>query len=205
MRLYLMTMDTTKIYGLVLSGGKSTRMGTDKGTIVYQDLPQREHLYRLLEKSCEKTFLSVRADQKDALPEGMDYIVDKNEFKGPYNGLLSAHDAHPDVAWLVLACDLPLMDHEGITELLNSRDISKIATALATRESQLPEPLCALWEPEALRLSKSYLEAGNGTCPRKFLINSDVRLIHPGNEQVLLNANSKEEYTEALSKLAPNG
>ncbi|WP_394748802.1 NTP transferase domain-containing protein [Spongiimicrobium salis] len=194
-------MDATKIYGLVLSGGKSTRMGTDKGNIVYHELPQREHLYHLLNKICERTFLSVRSDQQADLPKDMDYILDKNEYRGPYNGLLSAHDAFPEATWLVLACDLPLMDYEGITELLESRDMSKIATAFATRESQLPEPLCALWEPEALRSSKAYLDAGNGTCPRKFLINSEVRLVHPNNELVLLNANSKEEYTLALDKL----
>jgi len=179
-------------------------MGTDKGSIVYHDLPQREHLYHLLSKVCEKTFLSVRADQEATLPADMNYIIDKNEYRGPYNGLLSAHDAYPDVAWLVLACDLPLMDEMGIVELLESRDLSKMATAFATKESELPEPLCALWEPESLRQSKAYLDTGNGTCPRKFLINSDVRLVHPNNESVLLNANSKEEYTLALDKLNSN-
>lgn len=188
-----------KIFGLVLSGGKSTRMGQDKGLISYHGVPQREYLYNLLNSVCEKTFMSVRSDQKIA--SYFNTIVDRDEFRGPYNGLLSAHRKYPDVAWLVLACDLPLIDKESLKELIHRRDSKKMATAFAQRENPLPEPLCALWEPEALRTSIAYLEAGNGTCPRKFLINNDVSLIFPERPEVLLNANSQEDYKEALQKL----
>lgn len=190
-----------KIYGLVLSGGKSTRMGQDKGLISYHGVPQREYLYHLLEDVCDKTFISVRQDQRGEIPTTFNTILDRDEFRGPYNGLLSAHRAYPDVAWLVLACDLPLIDHESLRELIDRRDTEKMATAFSQRENPLPEPLCAIWEPEALRTSIAYLEAGNGTCPRKFLINSDVSLIFPKRPEILLNANSQEEYKEALQKL----
>jgi molybdopterin-guanine dinucleotide biosynthesis protein A len=192
-----------KLYGLVLSGGKSTRMGEDKGLIRYHDLPQREHLYTLLDEVCNRTFLSIRTDQKQEIPKGFDTIIDEDEYRGPYNGLLSAHMAHPKVAWLVLACDLPLMDSQALKELIEARNTDKIATAFANVENPLPEPLCAIWEPEALKRSIPYLEGGNGTCPRKFLINSDVHLVFPKRREVLLNANSRMEYEEALSKLTP--
>lgn len=193
---------TAKIYGLVLSGGKSTRMGTDKGLIAYHGIPQREYLYGLLSQVCEKTFVSLREDQESELPAEMETIVDLNEFKGPYNGLLSAHKKYPDVAWLVLACDLPLMDLEALKELMEARNAEREATAFALKENPLPEPLCAIWEPHALQNSVAYLESGNGTCPRKYLINHDTELVFPNNENVLLNANSEEEYKEAIKKLA---
>jgi len=100
-----------------------------------------------------------------------------------------------------LACDLPLMDLEALKELISHRDTTKQATAFALKDNPLPEPLCAIWEPHALQDSVSYLEAGNGTCPRKYLINHDTKLVFPKNESVLLNANSEEEYKEALEKL----
>ncbi len=193
---------TAKLYGLVLSGGKSTRMGTDKGLIKYHGVPQREYLYDLLSHVCEKTFISLREEQEAELPLRMETIVDLNEFKGPYNGLLSAHKKHSEVAWLVLACDLPLMDLEALKELILQRDNSKQATAFALKENPLPEPLCAIWEPHAFEDSLAYLESGVGTCPRKFLINHDTKLVFPKNENVLLNANSEEEYKQALEKLA---
>ena len=190
------------LYGLVLSGGKSTRMGTDKGLIKYHGVPQREYLYDLLNQVCDETFISLREDQKGELQTGMKTIIDLNEFRGPYNGLLSAHKKHPEAAWLVLACDLPLMDLEALKELISQRDSTKQATAFALNENPLPEPLCAIWEPHALKQSVSYLESGNGSCPRKYLINHDTKLVFPKNESILLNANSEEEYMEALEKLS---
>tara|TARA_R110002051_G_scaffold72609_1_gene131205 strand:+ start:5096 stop:5686 length:591 start_codon:yes stop_codon:yes gene_type:complete len=191
-----------KLYGLVLSGGKSTRMGTDKGLIEYHGVPQREYLYNLLSQVCEDTFISLREEQQAELPVTMKTIIDLNEFKGPYNGLLSAHKKYPEVAWLVLACDLPLMDLDALNELISQRDSTKQATAFALKENPLPEPLCAIWEPQALQQSIEYLESGNGTCPRKYLINHDTKLVFPKYENVLLNANSEEDYKEALEKLS---
>jgi len=191
-----------KLYGLVLSGGKSTRMGTDKGLIKYHGVPQREHLYDLLNQVCGEAFISLRKEQEADLPSRMQTIIDLNEFRGPYNGLLSAHKKHPEAAWLVLACDLPLMDLNAIKELISQRDTTKQATAFALKENPLPEPLCAIWEPHAFADSLAYLESGVGTCPRKFLINHDTKLVFPKYENVLLNANSEEEYKEAIEKLA---
>jgi molybdopterin-guanine dinucleotide biosynthesis protein A len=192
-----------KLYGLVLSGGKSTRMGEDKGLITYHNLPQREHLYHLLNEVCDKTFLSIRQNQESEIANSFKTIIDNNEFRGPYNGLLSAHKAHPEAAWLVLACDLPLMDKKALQELIAARNSDKIASAFADLDNPLPEPLCAIWEPEALQQSVAYLEAGNGSCPRKFLINAEVNLVFPKHKEVLLNANSRTEYEEALLKIAP--
>ena len=87
-------------------------------------------------------------------------------------------------------------------ELIASRNTGKIASAFADKQNPLPEPLCAIWEPEALKRSVAYLEAGNGSCPRKFLINADVHLVFPEHKEVLLNANSKAEYEEALLKIS---
>lgn len=191
----------TKLFGLVLSGGKSTRMGQDKGAIQYHDLPQREHLYNLLSKVCTRTFLSIRKDQTDEISTDMDTIIDQDKYKGPFNGLLSAHSIYPEVAWFVIACDLPLIDLNAMNQLINLRDTSKIATAFATRESGLPEPLAAIWEPGGLTRSIDYLQHAASSCPRKYLINSDIKLVFPKDDIVLMNANSEEDYREVISKL----
>lgn len=194
-------MKHIKLYGLVLSGGKSTRMGTDKGILPYHGIPQREHLYNLLGSVCEQVYVSIREEQQYDFSSEINVIADENKFKGPFNGLLSAHNYAPDIAWLVLACDLPLIDLKALQQLVQERDSSKIATAFATSESKLPEPLCAIWEPKALQQSVDYLHAGNGSCPRKFLINSDIKLVFPEQDKVLLNANSMGEYKDALQEI----
>ncbi len=193
-----------KLYGLVLSGGKSTRMGSDKGLITYHGRPQREHLYGLLSAVCEATFISLREDQEAETPFGFATITDQNIFKGPFNGILSAHNRYPEVAWLVLACDLPMIDISALRQLVSERDPNKFATSFSAEENPLPEPVCAIWEPHSLQAAVTYLEDGNGTCPRKFLINQDTKLVFPENKNVIMNANSEVEYKEALKKLAEN-
>ncbi|AIY13682.1 molybdenum cofactor guanylyltransferase [Cellulophaga baltica] len=191
-----------KLYGLVLSGGKSTRMGTDKGLIAYHGIPQRDYIYKLLEEVCDATFLSIREDQAATIPENFQIITDENKFKGPFNGILSAHKKYPKVAWLVLACDLPLIDVKALKELIQARDTTKLATSFALKENPLPEPLCAVWEAEGLKAAVDYMNSGQGSCPRKFLIRNDVSLVFPSDEKVLLNANSVSEYEEALKIVA---
>ncbi|MEM9142333.1 MAG: molybdenum cofactor guanylyltransferase [Bacteroidota bacterium] len=190
-----------RLYGLVLSGGKSTRMGKDKGRIIYHKRPHREHLYHLLDTVCERTFVSIRPEQKEEIPARFNRILDQDHHGGPFNGILSAHMRFPTAAWLVLACDLPFMDTDALEQLILARDTMAMATALTLKEDPLPEPMCAIWEPKALDVAQNYLNRGNGSSPRKFLIHSNCRLVFPKNPQVLMNANSQEEYTAAMEKL----
>lgn len=194
-------MHASLIYGLVLAGGKSTRMGMDKGAIVYHEIPQREHLYDLMDTICARTFYSIRENQLSEFARDSNVILDDNRHRGPYNGILSAHSKFPEVAWMVMACDLPFMNEQALKTLLDQRDTNYLATAFTTEEGGLPEPLAAIWEPEALARSADYLKNGTSTCPRKFLINSNTKLVVPNQDRILLNANSQEDYKIALSKL----
>lgn len=189
------------LYGLILSGGKSSRMGTDKALIDYHGRPHQEILYDLAREFCEHTFISLRADQQDDLPEKYNVIIDQNEYPGPLNGILSAHKKYPEAAWLVIACDLPLLNKETLRLLVKGRDANKDASALATRASGLPEPLAAIWEPKGLQAVKEYLIDATSSCPRKFLINTDTHLIFPENDDVLANANSMQDYKKIKDAL----
>lgn len=182
------------LYGLILAGGKSSRMGTDKALINYHGRPQQELLFDLVQDFCERTFISLREDQQDDLPEKYKVILDENEYPGPLNGILSAHKSYPEAAWLVIACDLPLLNKETLHLLVNGRKANKDATALATRVSGLPEPLAAIWEPKGLKGVMEHLKNATSSCPRKFLINTDTHLIFPENDDVLANANSMLDY-----------
>ncbi len=176
-------------------------MGEDKGILEYHGIPQRDHVYRLLSKLCSRTYFSIREDQLQEIQDHSLCILDRNEYKGPYNGLLSAYASYPEAAWMVLACDLPLMDLATLDLLVAGRDRTKVATAFATSETGLPEPLAAIWEPEGLARSIEFLASGRVTCPRKFLIAESPKLVFPENDSVLMNANSKDDYQEILFKL----
>ena len=188
------------LYGLLLTGGKSTRMGSDKSLLEYHGMPHYAYLYQLLDSVCERTFLSLREDQI-ALAEGRDYILDKDQFRGPFNGMISAHQEYPEVSWLVLACDLPLMDKASLQLLIEKHKQANFATALATHKTGLPEPLAAIWTAEALMKATIYLPQSESSCPRKFLLQNQITLISPDHDDVLINANDKEEFQQSLKKV----
>ena len=190
------------IYGLVLCGGKSTRMGADKCDMDYHGVPQGQYLYDQLRPLCDKTFLSLRKEQQLSWSGSFPIIRDQDEFKGPFNGLLSAHKAHPEAAWLVVACDLPMLTTAILQELVEARDPEAVATAYATKESGLPEPLVALWEPHGLTQAIAYLQKASSSCPRKFLIRSEAALVTAADDQYLMNANSPAERELALKQLS---
>ena len=190
-----------EIMGLVLAGGRSTRMGTDKGLLTYHNKPQREYLYEQMRPLCQSVFLSIRPEQRESLPEGFGFIADENKYRGPLNGLLSAHHAYPEAAWLVVACDLPLVDREVLQYLLSRRDPKAMATAFATRKTGLPEPLAAIWEPHGLRAAEIHLQTSESSCPRKFLINTKTTLVYPEDDLWVANANAPEEARALQDKL----
>jgi molybdenum cofactor guanylyltransferase len=189
-----------KLNGLVLAGGKSTRMGQDKSAIVYHEKSQQNHTAQLLSKLCEKVSISLRSRQ-DATTAG-DFPVIEDTFTGlgPLGAILSALREEPNSAWLVVACDLPYLDLESLEFLVSNRNPGAIATAYRSDENAFPEPLVAIWEPASYQRALRFLGLGI-SCPRKVLINSDVHLVTAGNPEILTNVNTIEEKEEALKRL----
>ena len=194
-------MTLQPIYGLILAGGASKRMQRDKAALKIQGKTQLVRAFELLSRYLQRVFVSVRADQtSDPTRAHLPLIVDSVEGAGPITGIRSALAAHPEVAWLVLACDLPFVSDAAIEELLRRRDPSALATAYKSAHDGLPEPLCAIWEPAAAPPLAEYQAAG-GHCPRKFLIRHGAPLIDPPDPRALDNVNTPEEYSQAVAAL----
>jgi molybdenum cofactor guanylyltransferase len=198
-------MNAPPVFGLVLAGGASTRMRSDKAALEYHGQPQLRWAFELLSKVCTATFVSVRPDQR-AEPARAAYpqIVDREPGIGPIAGICAALLAHPKAAWLVLACDLPFVTEQTLQHLVSRRDPQKVATTYRSSHDGLPEPLCAIWEPAAREPLLAYL-AGGKQCPRKWLINSDVMLLDLPQSQALDNVNTREEFGAAVEALQSAG
>ena len=199
-------MSGPTLHGLILAGGLSTRMHRDKAALEYQGRSQLDRAFELASRHAAKVFVSVRADQTlDPTRAQRPMIVDSVAGEGPIVGIRSALAAHPQVAWLVLACDLPFLSDATIEYLVRERNsagsAAGFATAYKSAHDGLPEPLCAIWEPAAAKALADY-QAGGGHCPRKFLIRHGARLLEPKDARALDNVNTPEEYTQALSALS---
>src|SRR5207253_1657781 len=75
------------LYGLVLSGGQSSRMKKDKGGLNYHGISQREYLYGLLSRHCEKTFISCNEEQTSDIADSLPIIQDGFLNLGPTGGI----------------------------------------------------------------------------------------------------------------------
>jgi len=195
------TLPAAPVFGLILAGGSSTRMHRDKAALQYRGKSQLDRAFDLGCRHVGKVFVSVRTNQAtDPTRAQRPLIVDSVEGEGPIVGIRSGLAAHPQVAWLVLACDLPFLSDTALSQLLRQRDPTALATAFRSTHDGLPEPLCAIWEPAAAAALAAY-QAEGGTCPRKFLIRHAAPLLQPLDEQALDNVNTPEEYTAAVAAL----
>jgi molybdenum cofactor guanylyltransferase len=191
---------------LILTGGKSSRMGRDKAQIDYHGKPQWENvrslMYDIRNNSKLEMYISCRIEQQENF-NGVNFIFDTFMDLGPFGAILSAFRENPNVAWLVVACDLPLLDTATLQYLIDHRNPSKIATTYKSPVSPegFPEPLITIWEPKAYPILLQFLAQGV-SCPRKVLINSDVKILDAPNPQALMNVNTVAEFEDMQKNIA---
>jgi len=195
----------TPLYGLLLAGGRSRRMRSDKASLAYGARPQLAEAFDLLARHVARAFVSVRAEQAgEALRASYPQIVDGADGRGPIAGIIAAQAQHPDAAWLVLACDLPFLDDATLGTLVAQRDAGRLATAFRSRYDGLPEPLCAIYEPRSREAILAHVAAGRD-CPRKFLLQHGSLLLEPVATAALDNANTPEDAAAARAALVARG
>ena len=190
------------LFGLVLAGGKSRRMGHDKALLQRGGESQLSYLASLLEHCADRVFVSARPDQQDD-PERSRFatIADRYEGIGPVAGILSAMDTYPDVDWLVVACDLPNIDAQTLEYLVAERSADQPFTAYVSTHDGLPEPLCAIYAAGSDAVLRRFVEDGI-VCPRKMLIKSDTALLEQPNPTALDNINTPDDLADSVLEAA---
>ncbi len=189
-----------QLNGLVLAGGKSVRMGYDKGSIAWNGKKQQYYLADLLKNICTQVFISCRLDQQKEIENNYQTVADTFTGLGPYGAILSGFRENPDVAWLVVACDLPLLDIDTLQYLKDNRNTSSMATAFESLYNNFPEPLITIWEPKSYPVLLSFLSQGY-TCPAKVLRNSDTSILKTKIPEALTNVNTQEELERVQQML----
>lgn len=188
--------------GLVLAGGRSARMGRDKGLLVYHRMAQVLWTRRLLSGLCEEVYVSINPEQRSVRPyDRLAVLVDRQPDRGPAAGLLSAWEALPGSAWLAVAVDLPFLTADTLAALVAGRDPAGLATAFRHTGGVL-EPVCTLWEPAARAALTRSLASGDGSL-RRVLEAGPTVVLPPPAPAALMSVNTPEEYRRALQTVAP--
>ena len=177
------------VSALILSGGQSSRMGEEKRLINYHGKTQEQYLFDLLSNYFSAVYVSINQNQKTDLP----YIQDPDLLiKSPMIGIISAFDHNPNMAWLVVACDMPFVNEEAIEFLLKHRNPEKFATAFENPDEHFPEPLLTIYEPKIFPKLQEAINQGKKS-PMKILQDLDIELLQIFDNQWIININTVEE------------
>jgi molybdenum cofactor guanylyltransferase len=184
------------INGLVLAGGRSSRMGKDKALITFHEKPQREHVFELLSEVCDKVFVSCNPEHE--VPKHLNPLHDRFDINSPLNGILTALTTDPTAAWLVVAVDMPLVNKQVLEHLINNRKTSSSVTCYWDSDHQYPEPLLSLWEPGVHTQVLEFYNSGKKS-PRDFLKDNRTNILEPISSALHLNINTPEELKKYRS------
>ena len=192
------------IKGLVLAGGRSTRMGTEKAFLNMKGIQLYEMSISLLAKHCQDVALSIRREQQISFHgRQLHFIHDKNQDIGPAAGILAAHEHDAEAYWFVLACDFPCLTEAAIDQLIEEFRSEREMDILGFH-SDRPEPLFAIWSPRAIKALAKNVQAGK-TGPMYTIQHAGLicHYIAPEDISWLINTNTPEEF-QAVQEQKPN-
>ena len=196
----------------ILIGGKSSRMGRDKSSLV---LNEKTFLETALENLQNFGRVSVVVNKSElALPaDGLNIVEDIYKERGALSGIHAALVHSKSEFSVILACDYPFVTNELIGFLTNLAETEKEIDALSPiQQDGKIQPLCAVYRTETCRqvLTEMLAESDEKFSARDFLRQVKTRYVEfaeiahlPNSENFFFNVNTPEDFIRA-AKLAEN-
>jgi molybdopterin-guanine dinucleotide biosynthesis protein A len=145
-------METLTVF--ILCGGKSSRMQSEKGLVLFQGKPFIEHIIQAILPLTENIKLVTNSKEYDYLT--YQKIADIITDKGPLGGIFTAL-THTETEFnLILSCDIPLISTELLAELISKHTQEAQITVFAS-ESKM-HPLIGIYSKKVLPVIKSAID-----------------------------------------------
>jgi len=196
--------------GIVLAGGKSTRMGTSKAMLPFGPETMLQRVVRLLAEIVAPIVVVAAADQElPELPAGVIVTRDEREGRGPLEGLRAGLKALPaDVAAAyVTSCDVPLLVPGFVRQML---DLARGYDVAVMEIDHFTHPLSAVYRRATLPRVEDLL-VKDRLRPLFLFETVNTRRVRPEEMtadpdlRTLRNLNTREDYEQALveAKVTP--
>jgi molybdenum cofactor guanylyltransferase len=211
----LMSGRSKNIAGIVLCGGKSTRMGTDKWSLLWGTETWLQRIVRILSEVVSPVVVVAAEGQHiSQIPDGAILVRDRISEQGPLAGLHAGLEAltrvkdPPIDAAYVTACDTPLLKTAFVRAIIERLDTHELAV---TKDGKYHHPLAGVYRLGLVDRIDSLLKAGRNR-PLFLIEESDsceidvaeLRSIDPDLDS-LRNCNTPAEYEAVLSRLQQAG
>ena len=191
-------------YGLVVCGGSSSRMGTDKSMLIYYEKPQRYHVYEMLQAFCEKVFISCREEQANSIEDGYNILTDHPSYKniGPMAALLTAFTKFPKKDILLIGCDYPFLTATDLQHFLPYCKEENFAVSFYNEQEDLYEPLLAWYQHTSFDILKKMHDAKQYSL-QHFLKNNQALKFYPANKNSITSVDTQEGFIKAGDSIKP--
>ncbi|WP_298553242.1 molybdenum cofactor guanylyltransferase [uncultured Algibacter sp.] len=147
-------INKTNITGIILAGGKSSRMGSDKGFLILNNKPFVQYSIEALQPLVSEILIVSDDSKYDSF--GLKRINDITKDAGPVSGICSGLEASSTEYNLILSCDIPLIKTEILQKLIDNIDnTSQIIQAESNGKSM---PLIALYKSNVLNTFNTFLK-----------------------------------------------
>ncbi len=184
---------------IVLAGGGSRRMGTDKSMLPVGGRPLIEGICRQLRDSFDQVLISANDADKLAFL-GLAIIPDRVPGQGPLMGIASALEASVHELNFVVACDIPHVELRYVRRMLAEATTTGADILVPITGEQRYEPLFAVYRKSALDAINTVLSSGGHKIADAFAL-CKVKCIELDTD--LVNLNTMAEYENFRSGLGP--
>ena len=189
-------MKTENISGIVLAGGTSKRMGTDKAELKLGDLTLLEIQVRKL-RQIGISDIMISGCGKPV--EGARTVEDIYPQKGPMGGIHACLKAAGTPACLVVSVDVPLFPAEWLEKLIEAHE----GPATVLSHGDKIEPLLAVYDTALAPRAEELIQTGDWSV-RRMSANAEVKkLEYTGDPDLLLNCNNPEDFEKAKTLYQP--
>src|SRR5512135_2033642 len=185
---------------VILTGGKSSRMGRPKALLPFDDEPLIAHIVRRLGRVFAETVVVAAPDQ-ELPPLPVLLVRDQVAYQGPVSGIYHGLNAATRDVCFVTSCDAPFLNLELISQLLSQIADWDVVVPFWQERFQ---PLHAVYRTKVAPLLKDQLERGElrpislyGKVRTREFREDEIRRLDPEGFS-LLNMNSPADYDAAL-------
>ncbi|TVZ59512.1 molybdopterin-guanine dinucleotide biosynthesis protein A [Flavobacteriaceae bacterium MAR_2010_105] len=149
-------IDRNDITGIVLAGGKSSRMGTDKGFLKLDNITFMERIIETLKPFVNEIMVVSNNDKYEQFGHKRldDFITDAGPLAGLYTGLYHSKTEYN----LVLSCDVPLVNSKILNVLFEDIDTTSEVIQLESEGKTMP--LIAIYKKQCLQRCLDLLQNG---------------------------------------------
>lgn len=188
-------MEQTKLSvpltGIVLAGGRSSRMGQDKALVAVQGVPLLQLVCGIANALCDKVYVVTPWPERyqELLASSCQFIQEIPPPQGPLVGFAQGL-AQVKTDWvLLLACDLPRLRVEVLQDWAAKLDMGEETIALLTHDAKGWDPLCGFYRRSSLPALMEFVNQG-GRSFQTWLAQHPVQVLPLPDSQMLFNCNS---------------